>query len=397
MIPANVWADGTVENAVAEVTTASGTQQYNNFDDALNVASNANGSTITLLANVSTASNFVYANSSSNWTLDLNGKTLNSTNDDKNFLTLTGGTMTIKDSGTGGTINSVKRTLGANDGTLYITGGTFNSKEEYALQALSSTVHLSGGTFSSNTKTYSIWNNTGNAKNLLADGYGYKQADGTTESTYSEDGKGVVGKTTVTELPETSVSYVDADGNAQTVTSWTNVTADSFGTWNAGWYAAKNSTVINGNVHISGEVNLILRDGKDLTIDGELTFGDGAKLNLYLQEEGTGKLIVKTITDENKAKITPVGYMKNTVGANGTTFEKCGDHQWEYTEADGKTTKTCKLCGKSEDSSEALVVSVTDKDSNVKNFLLSRMQLLKLWHLKAVQLHCWQMWKNPIS
>ena len=40
--------------------------------------------------------------------------------------------------------------------------------------------------------------------------------------------------------------------------------------------------------------------------------------------------------------------MKRTTGEGGTTFEKCFEHDWEYTNNGDTHTAMCKLCGKAE-------------------------------------------------
>ena len=87
-----------------------------------------------------------------------------------------------------------------------------------------------------------------------------------------------------------SVSYVDGNGTSQTVdatelesttTSWTD------GSW---YIVPEGGLTISGRIAVSGTVNLILRDGTELTASAGITTTN-ATLNIYAQSAGTGKLI----------------------------------------------------------------------------------------------------------
>ena len=97
-----------------------------------------------------------------------------------------------------------------------------------------------------------------------------------------------------------SVSYVDGNGTSQTVdatelesttTSWTD------GSW---YIVPEGGLTISGRIAVSGTVNLILRDGTELTASAGITT-TGATLNIYAQSTGTGAL---TATGANVAKNT---------------------------------------------------------------------------------------------
>ena len=93
----------------------------------------------------------------------------------------------------------------------------------------------------------------------------------------------------------------------------------------------------------SEDVDLILCDGATLTISDALTVENDAVLNLYFQSNGTGKLTVGNSTGTVTA---PAGEMKKTTGDSSTTFEKCKDHLWTYTNNGENHTTRCDLCGK---------------------------------------------------
>lgn len=104
-----------------------------------------------------------------------------------------------------------------------------------------------------------------------------------------------------------SVEYVDASGNPMDPENCTILTANST-RLASGWYA------VNGNVEIPGRVKLddnasvdiILCDGATLTLPNGIEVLKGAKLRIYGQADGTGKLVAAngtTYDDTNNAAI----------------------------------------------------------------------------------------------
>ena len=62
-------------------------------------------------------------------------------------------------------------------------------------------------------------------------------------------------------------------------------------TWPAGTYVVSSDASIGGNITLSGDVNLILCDGKELTVSGKI-IGGTESLKIYGQASGTGKLTI---------------------------------------------------------------------------------------------------------
>jgi len=90
-----------------------------------------------------------------------------------------------------------------------------------------------------------------------------------------------------------STSYVDENGNTQTVTA--TVVDASTDTLTDGWYVVKGNFTRNGTITVSGDARLILADGASLTINGSANYAGvnvsgGNSLTIYGQEAGTGKL-----------------------------------------------------------------------------------------------------------
>ncbi len=65
-------------------------------------------------------------------------------------------------------------------------------------------------------------------------------------------------------------------------------------TWSDGWYVVDDSGTFTDPVTVTGDANLIIKDGKTLTALGGIRVEDGACLNVYTQSggESQGKLIV---------------------------------------------------------------------------------------------------------
>lgn len=70
----------------------------------------------------------------------------------------------------------------------------------------------------------------------------------------------------------------------------------------AGTYVVSGTATCAGDLTLTGDVNLILKDGASLTMTGAI-IGGGYTLNIYGQKEGTGELSAKR-TDEEPIAIT---------------------------------------------------------------------------------------------
>ena len=257
-----------------------------------------------------------------------------------------GGTANIL----GGTLTG-KQGIYVKNGTLNISGGTIHGKNSYALQVAqnavtnyNSMVTLTGGSYTTGVENgCSIWNADGTAAALLASGYRF-ESEGK-ESAYSKDGKGVVGNTTVAPRPANEYAYIGKDGTAQTQANCTEITNRTDNISTPGWYVVKENLTIS-SLNISGEVDLILCDKATLTVSNNMNVTEGSTLNLYWQSAGSGKLTAAAISVPGTVT-APAGEMKQTTGEGGTTFEKCFEHDWKYTNNGDKHTAKCKLCGAS--------------------------------------------------
>ena len=239
---------------------------------------------------------------------------------------------------------------------LTVTGGNIcaTSGEALIVYEKAKKIELSGGIFTTQSNAYSIWvadteaegepTIKGDASSLLASGYRYEYNG--TECAYSEDGKGVAGNATVAPRPANEYAYIDKDGKLTTQANCTEITERTDDISTPGWYVLKEDITIS-LLNISGEVNLILCDGATLTVTNYMNVTAGSTLNLFWQSAGSGKLTAAAISVLGNVT-APAGEMKQTTGEGGTTFEKCFEHDWGYTNNGDTHTAMCKLCGKAE-------------------------------------------------
>ena len=105
--------------------------------------------------------------------------------------------------------------------------------------------------------------------------------------------------------PTVSNIYLEWDGSAlaeKTIPEDAKPLTASETSW-SGTYIVKEDVTFNEDVTIAGDVDLIIMDGKTLTINGkqlkETTYPYSFKLSIYAQSEGDekGKLVVNTTTD----------------------------------------------------------------------------------------------------
>ena len=239
---------------------------------------------------------------------------------------------------------------------LTVTGGNIcaTSGEALIVYEKAKKIELSGGIFTTQSNAYSIWvadteaegepTIKGDASSLLASGYRYEYNG--TECAYSEDGKGVAGNATVAPRPANEYAYIDKDGKLTTQANCTEITERTDDISTPGWYVVKENLTIS-LLNISGEVDLILCDEATLTVSNCMNVTQGSTLNLFWQSAGSGKLTAAAISVLGTVT-APAGEMKRTTGEGGTTFEKCFEHDWGYTNNGDTHTAMCKLCGKAE-------------------------------------------------
>jgi hypothetical protein len=87
------------------------------------------------------------------------------------------------------------------------------------------------------------------------------------------------------------VEYVDAEGKTHTVTDYVEITSQNVVTeWETGWYFVNEKMTIEDYVNVSGDVNLILGDGKTVTANKGVYVPVGASLTIWGQTKESGEL-----------------------------------------------------------------------------------------------------------
>lgn len=146
-----------------------------------------------------------------------------------------------------------------------------------------------------------------------------------------------------TNVAATSVSYLVGSWDETnkvvkmtpcSVTNYTTVTSSSELKWNSGTYVVNSDVTIDSRVEVTGTVNLILCDGKTLTIEGGIYLCENNVLNIYGQTEGTGALICKSFNQNDIYDINaaiggngwegPTEEVSDTYGENAGTLTISG-------------------------------------------------------------------------
>ena len=91
-------------------------------------------------------------------------------------------------------------------------------------------------------------------------------------------------------------SWDEASGSVVSTTkyrdSYTSIGSRSSDTL-TGWYYADSTETVNSRLRVSGTANLILRDGKTLTLKKGIRVPEGNTLNIYSQQQDSGSLVAK--------------------------------------------------------------------------------------------------------
>ncbi len=102
------------------------------------------------------------------------------------------------------------------------------------------------------------------------------------------------------------VEYKDDKGLSYTIEDYAAVVDSSEPvTWKDDWYVVGEDAEITGQIDVDGIVNIILTDGHTLKVtDARLVVEDEAVINIFGQEEGTGKLAMEYKKDDELAVLS---------------------------------------------------------------------------------------------
>lgn len=111
-------------------------------------------------------------------------------------------------------------------------------------------------------------------------------------STYDADGRPTVRLYAVKETDAPQLSYLACDGEAHIPDAMAFPLPEN-NVLDCLWYKADGKVTVPGDLTVSGDVNLILKDGCELTVDEGVRVPEGSSLTIYAQSEGddAGELI----------------------------------------------------------------------------------------------------------
>ena len=123
-----------------------------------------------------------------------------------------------------------------------------------------------------------------------------------------------VGAAAVDDVP-----YIDANSATQTCSDYTEVTSQTSnwtGSEGATWYVVKSDVQINTRITVTGDVHLILADGRTLNATRGISVTSDNSLTIYGQSEGTGKLTagIEGVEDDY---FSPMAYYAGIGGVKG--------------------------------------------------------------------------------
>lgn len=121
---------------------------------------------------------------------------------------------------------------------------------------------------------------------------------------------------------ESSVSYIDADGNTQSVNAAS--VGSSTVSLGGGWYAVSSDVTVSSRIICTGNVNLILADGCTLTASLGISVNAGNTLTVYAQQAGTGKIETGTVDSHYAAIGGDDGYANGLITINGGVITVTG-------------------------------------------------------------------------
>lgn len=255
-------ADGTCDYCgaqnVAKVTIGENVTYYTDLAEAI---ANSDGGTVTMLNNVTVPASI---GTSSDFTLDLNGKTITGGSNVASIFLIYGNVVVCDNSNDkmglviGTSSSSGNGNFNLQDGKLTIKSGTFNSSNlTAAVYANTGELIIESGTFNGEVTSYAPTSISGGTfqylytnyaiADLLKDGYGFKK-DGNWLSA-TELGKLSVRNVTVAEAPLNGITVTSNKGiysYGETVTLKAEM-SNASSSVSYHWYKLQSNTTVNSN------------------------------------------------------------------------------------------------------------------------------------------------------
>lgn len=256
-------ADGTCDYCgaqnVAKVTIGENVAYYTDLAEAI---ANADGGTVTMLNNVTVTTSIV---TSSDFTLDLNGKTITGESNVASIFRTFGNVVVCDNSNDkmglviGTSSSSGNGNFNLQDGKLTIKSGTFNSSNlTAAVYANTGELIIESGTFNGEVTSYAPTSISGGTfqylytnyaiADLLKDGYGFKNKTGNWLSG-TQLGYLSVRDVTVDKAPISSITVTADKGTysyGETVTLKAEM-SNASSSVSYHWYKLQSNTTVNSN------------------------------------------------------------------------------------------------------------------------------------------------------
>ena len=142
--------------------------------------------------------------------------------------------------------------------------------------------------------------------------------------TFSMPGEDTTVSVTFKEAIKEPIAYVNENGSNQSCNDYRYVRSTDTA-W-SGWVVASQNLTLGNRVTVSGTVNLILMDGKTLTVTNGIQVSEGKTLNIYSQSGNTGALIAGNKQNSYAAGIggNKGSYNAGTITVNGGQITATG-------------------------------------------------------------------------
>ncbi len=111
---------------------------------------------------------------------------------------------------------------------------------------------------------------------------------------------------------QTSIDYIDENGETQNTSTYTTVTANDT-KWTTGTYVATGNISLSSRVTVTGSVTLILADGCNLDATQGINVGEGQSLTVYAQS-----------TEGSMGTLTATSTTACNAGIGGNDNQSCG-------------------------------------------------------------------------
>ena len=111
---------------------------------------------------------------------------------------------------------------------------------------------------------------------------------------------------------QTSIDYIDENGETQSTSTYTTVTANDT-EWTTGTYVATGDISLSSRVTVTGSVTLILADGCNLDATQGINVGEGQSLTVYAQS-----------TEGSMGTLTATSTTACNAGIGGNDNQSCG-------------------------------------------------------------------------